>query len=145
MGRVVAVDYGLRRVGLAITDELQIVARGLETLNVRSAAEAVSAICDLVVREEVETVVVGMPLDFKGKKGPKALEVDKFIRSLKAGLQKRIERPVNVVELDERFSSVQAQSMLLEAETRKSRRTREKIDELSAMIILRTYLDRQGV
>lgn len=137
-GRVLAIDYGERRIGLAATDPLRIVASGLGTLTVSGNQEALDRIVALIRDEGVTEIVVGIPLRQDGTLTPKAEKIRAFCEELK----KRVSVPVN--EWDESYSSVEAQRLLLESESKKRRRRKEKIDELAALVILREYLGLYG-
>ncbi|MBL7996656.1 Holliday junction resolvase RuvX [bacterium] len=134
-GRILAIDYGERRIGLALSDPMQIIASGLTTIQVQNENSAIQKIKKLVGEHEVILVVMGNPLDKNGSEGAKARQVKIFAEKLRQQI------PVNIAFWDERMSSVTAQKMLIETESKKKRRTKEKIDELAAVVILRHYLD----
>ncbi len=135
LGRILAIDYGERRLGLALSDPMRIIASGLTTLDVHGDIEAVQRIKILVTAHEVQLVVLGNPLEKSGNEGSKTQKVRAFGEKLK----KEISIPITF--WDERMSSVTAQKLLVETESKKKRRTKEKIDELAAVVILRHYLD----
>ncbi len=134
-GRILAIDYGERRIGLAVSDPMRIIASGLDTLEVRSDAEAIQRIKSVIDEQEPSLIVVGYPLDKSGLEGPKAQKV----RMLTEKLKTLINIPVTL--WDERMSTVSAQKMLIETETKKKRRSKNKIDELAAVVILRHFMD----
>lgn len=136
-GRILAIDYGERRIGLALSDPMRIIASGLTTLDVRGESEAVQKIKILVQEHDVHEIVLGNPLEKSGNEGSKTQKVRDFAEKLK----KEISTPITF--WDERLSSVTAQKLLIETESKKKRRTKEKIDELAAVVILRHYLDAQ--
>jgi putative Holliday junction resolvase len=136
-GRILAIDYGERRIGLALSDPMRIIASGLTTLDVRGESEAVQKIKILVQEHDVQEIVLGNPLEKSGNEGSKTQKVRAFAEKLK----KEISTPITF--WDERLSSVTAQKLLIETESKKKRRTKEKIDELAAVVILRHYLDAQ--
>ncbi len=136
-GRILAIDYGERRMGLALSDPMQIIASGLTTLAVKNDNDAMHQLQAVVQENEVVQIILGMPLDPSGAVGAKALKVKAFSEKL----QRRL--GINVIHWDERGSSVSAKKMLLEVEAKKKRRNKEKIDELAAVVILRHYLDSQ--
>ena len=133
--RIMGIDFGTRRVGIALSDPLQIIAQSLETME--NAPPLISRIRELVEREDVELVVVGMPFNLKGEKGQKGEEVERFL------LQLRKQLPVDVVTWDERFTSTLAHSTMLQMGTRKKERQTDKgrIDSMAAAIMLQGYLD----
>ncbi len=134
-GRILAIDYGERRMGLAISDPLQIIAQGLKTLLVKNDNDAAVQLTKVVVDHEILQIVIGTPSRTDGKESEKAKTIEEFIVTL----EKSVRLPI--VRIDERYSSKIAKSMLLEVEEKKKRRTKEKIDELAAVVILRSYLD----
>ncbi len=132
--RILGIDYGSKRIGIALSDPLKIIAKGLTV--VQNSSRAIGEIKRLAAEHDVELIVVGMPLNLKGEKGTKAVEVIKFIRELehKTGLR--------VIEWDERFTSATAHQTLLEMRvTKKGRRSKETIDEMASALILQGYLD----
>ena len=134
-GRILAIDYGERRMGLALTDPMQIIASGLKTILVKNDNDAIHQLTPIVQESEVVHIILGMPLDPSGAAGAKAQKVKAFSEKLKQRLN------IQVTDWDERLSSVSAKKMLLETELKKKRRNKEKIDELAAVVILRHYLD----
>jgi len=123
--------------GISVSDPLQIIAQSLLTLE--NNATILQAIREIVEREAVGLIVVGMPFNLKGNKGSKAREVDKFIRQLEEAI------PVTVVRWDERFTSSLAHDTMIRMGTkRKERREdRGRIDAMAAAIMLQGFLDSQ--
>lgn len=136
-GRILGIDFGTRRIGISVSDPLQIIAQSLLTLE--NNATILQAIREIVEREAVGLIVVGMPFNLKGNKGSKAREVDKFIRQLEEAI------PVTVVRWDERFTSSLAHDTMIRMGTkRKERREdRGRIDAMAAAIMLQGFLDSQ--
>lgn len=134
-GRILAIDYGERRVGIAVSDPMRVIASGLTTLRIKNENEAIQKIKQLVAEYDIVQIVLGNPLDKEGNEGLKT----KKVRTFAEKLQKQIS--IEIVFLDERMSTVTAQQWLIESESKKKRRTKEKIDELAAVVILRHYLD----
>jgi putative Holliday junction resolvase len=132
--RILGVDYGRKRVGIALSDPLNIVARGLTFIE--NGKGLIPEICGIIAREHVEEVVVGMPLTLRGEKGEMAAEVERFIDRLAAACG------LPVVPFDERHSSTGALSSMIEMGVpRKKRRVRGEIDRVAAALILQSYLD----
>lgn len=133
-GRVMGIDYGTARIGLAVSDPQRIIAQPLRTLaNDGAVWEQLKTI---VKEQQVRTVVIGMPLNLKGHKGKKAQEVEQFVEQVKA------ETGCEVVVWDERFTSLIAQQTLLAMGTRKSqRRDKGRVDAMAAAVILQSFLD----
>lgn len=129
------IDFGSRRVGISISDPLQIIAVSLETIG--NTPSLLPRIEELVEREGIGLVVVGMPFNLKGEKGVKGQEVERFVVRLKSHLA------VEVVTWDERFTSTLAHSTMLQMGTKKKERRTDKgrIDAMAAAIMLQSYLD----
>lgn len=136
LGRILAIDYGERRIGLALSDPMRIIAASLMTLTVHSDDEAVQAIAKEVVKQNATLIVLGWPLEKSGTAGSRAVSVLAF----REKLAQTVTVPIEM--LDERLSTVSAKRMLIESETKKKRRTKERLDSLAATVILRHYLDR---
>ena len=138
--RVLAVDVGARRVGLAISDATATLARPLEAIVVRSAADAVERvarrIADLASQEDgVSTIVVGLPVRLDGTPSEQSARVGTFIEAL------RQQTTIPIVVADERLTSREAESRLAVRE-RDWRKRKKKLDAAAAAIILQDYLDR---
>ena len=133
MSRYLGVDFGTKRVGLAISDSLGMTAR---PLSVVSRATAVAEVAILVKEQDIGTIVVGLPTGLSGGEGMSATEARKLADELASATG------VDIVLLDERFTSRLAEVALLESGM-KRRRRRETVDKVAAAIILQDYLDRQ--
>ena len=135
--RVLALDVGERRVGIAIGDPTGTVARPLQALVRGSREEDFAAITALVAEHDVGLVVVGQPLSLDGTEGPQARRVARYAEALAAML------PVPVVAWDERFTTVAAEDILRQNRRQKKRRarTRGEVDSIAAAVILQGYLD----
>jgi putative Holliday junction resolvase len=129
--RILAVDPGTRRIGLALCDELGISVRPLEGLTARGLEQDARAIADLARAHRVEGIVVGWPLNMDGTVGPAARRAEKLARRLRAlaGV------PVSL--WDERLTSVEAETLLRE---RGERPTPERVDQVAACVILQDFL-----
>jgi putative Holliday junction resolvase len=134
MGRYMALDVGDRRIGVALSDPLQILASPLLTIIRTSDEHALLEITGLVNKHEVEKLIVGMPYSLDGTIGPQAEKVLSFKAKVAAQLN------IEVVLQDERLSSVTADMKLKETRKR-SARLREKIDAAAAAVILQSYMD----
>ena len=133
-GRVLALDVGLRRIGLAISDALGITAQGLPTLERRNKRSDLAALRGVVEKHEVAEVVVGHPLHLSGKEGKQAEKVVAFADDLRGHLG----IPVHL--WDERLTSAQANRVLRETEMSIKRRG-EVVDQMAAVLILQAWLD----
>ncbi|MBQ8867459.1 MAG: Holliday junction resolvase RuvX [Bacteroidaceae bacterium] len=134
MSRILAIDYGQKRTGLAVTDPLQIIANGLTTV---ATAQLEAFILDYVKREQVERIVVGLPRQNSGEYSENMRRITPFVNRLKKLL------PTMPVEMtDERFTSVLAHRTMLEAGLKKKdRQNKALVDEISACIILQSYME----
>lgn len=134
MGRILAIDYGQKRTGLAVTDPLQIIANGLTTV---PTAQLETFVLDYVKREGVERIVVGLPRRNSGEYSENMRRITPFVNRLKKVLP---DIPVEMV--DERFTSVLAHRAMLDAGLKKKdRQNKALVDEISACIILQTYME----
>lgn len=132
--RIMALDIGSKRTGVALSDETRLFASPLKTIEASHLSLWISEIKKLVEQHEVAEVLVGLPLNQFGEEGRDAQNIRKYIAALQEAL------PLPIVEWDERFTTVQAERTLLEADV--SRKGRKKvIDQLAACIILQGYLD----
>ena len=134
MGRILAIDYGKKRTGLAVTDVLQIIANGLTTVPTHTLMDF---ILDYVKREPVERIVVGLPKQMNNQPSETMVRIEPFVNRLRKVLPN-----IPVEYVDERFTSVLAhQAMLDGGLKKKDRQRKELVDEISATIILQSYMD----
>ena len=134
MGRIMAIDYGQKRIGLAVTDEFQIIATGLDTVHVKDIHNYIK---DYVKREPVETFVVGEPFQMDDTPSQSEKFIAPFINWLKNTFP-----DIPVERQDERFTSQMAfQAMIDGGLKKKARRNKGMIDKISAVIILQSYLE----
>lgn len=136
MGRVVAIDYGLKRTGIAVTDPLRIIATPLETVRTH---DLLTFLKTYAGREPVDEFVVGMPKTLKNEDSEIAPVVRKFVAILRSTFPGR---PVH--EVDERFTSSMARRAMIEGGTKKKdREVKGNIDKISATLILQSFMERQ--
>ena len=129
-----AIDYGTKRVGLAVTDPLQIIASALDTVH---SQDIYTYLSDYVAQEEVSTFVVGMPKNLKNENTHSTGHVVGFVRKLKKNFPN-----IPVVEVDERFTSKIAFNAMIESGINKKKRAEKgTIDKLSATVMLQSYLE----
>jgi putative holliday junction resolvase len=138
MKRILGIDHGEARIGLALSDELGMLAHPLETIKVKEQADLAGYIAGVIAREKVETVVIGMPRNMNGTYGPAAEKVKAFAESLKA------KAGCAVKFWDERLTTVAAQKSLHES-GRNVKQGRAVIDQVAAQMILQGYLDGQAM
>ena len=132
--RIIGIDYGRRRIGVAYSDPLRITAQPLTTVLLKTEGEAVNRVCEVLAKEDVELVVVGLPVSLSGGTGGQMADE---IRKFATGLEKRGYR---VVFEDERFTSVEAMATMRQA-GKKEKQMRGKTDVIAAQLILQGYLD----
>ena len=132
--RILAIDHGTKRMGIAISDELGMIAQPLEFIPAEPFAEFLKRLKEIIRAKQVELILVGMPRNMDGSYGPAALKVQEFVAVLKDALTIPIQTP------DERLTSVQAHRFLTEAEVR-GRQRKGKVDKSAAAILLQSYLD----
>lgn len=134
MGRILAIDYGKKRTGIAVTDVLQLIANGLTTV---PTGQLLAFIKDYVSREPVERIVVGYPRQMNNEESENKARVEAFVRTLKRTLP---DMPIEYV--DERFTSVLAHRAMIDGGLKKhDRQNKALVDEISATIILQSYLE----
>ncbi|MDR2191416.1 MAG: Holliday junction resolvase RuvX [Endomicrobium sp.] len=139
MGRILAVDYGLKRIGLAMTDLLQITASPFETIESVSLKKNALRIAEIAKANEADEIVVGLPLSMNGDESEMTDIVKKFAEELKNVSGLRVET------MDERLTTAQAERMLIE-EADISRQKRKGVkDKVAAALILQAYLERKSV
>ena len=134
MSRILAIDYGKKRTGIAVTDILQIIANGLTTV---ATPDLMDFLLDYVKKEPVERIIVGHPKQMNNEDSENMKRIVPFVNLLKKKLP---QIPVEMV--DERFTSVLAhQAMLDGGLKKKARQDKALVDEISATIILQSYLE----
>lgn len=133
-GRVMALDVGGRRIGVALSDTLRILASPLTTVKAEPREAAIAHIARLIAQNEVAELVVGLPLTLSGLVGPQAELVTKFIDDLRPHLS------IPIHTRDERLTSVEAERRMSELGLKREQR-KARIDEFAASIILRDFLD----
>ena len=138
MARILSIDYGKKRTGIAVTDELQMIASGLTTVPTRELQKFLE---EYLKTENVETIVIGEPKQMDYTASELGSVIDAFAKAL------QIKYPNLVIErVDERFTSKMAfQTMIDSGLKKKQRRNKALVDEIAATIILQSYLDRKRI
>ena len=140
--RVLGVDFGLKRVGIAVSDPMGIIAQGIDTLP--NDASLLYKIADIVKKMAITKIVVGKPLKLSGEEGNSAVEAAKFAQKLKDKLNRGSGGKLEVVEWDERFTTTIAQRTQIELGVKKKERQKKgNLDRMASQIILQSYLDSQ--
>jgi putative Holliday junction resolvase len=133
--RILALDHGTRRIGVALSDELKLIAQPLEYIPAEPFAGFLARLKELLHDKEVEMILVGLPRNMDGSYGPAALKVQEFVAALKSAVA------VPIQTWDERLTSVMANRLLVEGQVRREKR-KEKVDKMAAAILLQSFLDR---
>ena len=132
--RILALDHGTKRVGVAVSDELKMIALPLEFIPAEPVEALLERLKTLIREKEVELLLIGMPRNMDGSYGPAALKVQEFAAVLRA----KFAVPIKL--WDERLTTTQAQKFLISAGVRREQR-KEKVDQTAAAIFLQSYLD----
>lgn len=138
MMRILAIDYGKKRTGIAVTDTLQITANGLTTVDTPRLFDFIS---DYVCREQVERIIVGHPKQMDGTDSENMRRIEPFVNRLR-----KLYPGIVVEYFDERFTSVLAHRVMLDSGIgRKARQDKALVDKISATIILEEYLEHKNI
>lgn len=132
--RILALDHGTKRIGVAVSDEMKMIATPLEYIPAEPFAGLLARLKEIIREKEVELIIIGMPRNMDGSYGPAALKVQGFVVVLKDALT------IPIKTLDERLTTVQAQRFLIQGNVRRDKR-KEKVDKTAAAILLQGYLD----
>jgi putative Holliday junction resolvase len=134
MGRILAIDYGQKRVGIAVTDELKMIANGLTTVHVKDIFDFLKNYLD---KENVETIVVGEPKDMMNRPSDASRYIEPFVRKLRKTYPN-----LKIDRFDERFTSNMAhEAMLTGGLKKKKRQDKALVDTISATLILQSYMN----
>jgi putative Holliday junction resolvase len=132
--RTLALDHGTKRMGIAISDELGMIAQPMEFIPAEPFAKFLERLQEIIREKQVEQLIVGMPRNMDGSYGPAATKVREFVAVLKESIT------MPIVFWDERLTSTQANRYLVQANVRREKR-KEKVDQTAAAILLQSYLD----
>ena len=132
--RILAIDHGSKRIGIAVSDELKMIAQPLEFIPAEPFADFLERLEELILDKEVESILVGLPRNMDGSYGPSAAKVQDFVTALKGALS------VPIKTWDERLTSAQANRLLIQGNVRRDKR-KQKVDAMAAAILLQSYLD----
>jgi len=135
--RILALDPGTKRIGVAVSDELKMIATPLEYIPAEPFAGFLARLKELIREKEVELILVGMPRNMDGSYGPAALKAQEFVAVLKEAIA------VPIKTWDERLTSAMANRFLVQGHVRRDQR-KEKVDKTAAAILLQGYLDSLG-
>jgi len=132
--RILALDHGTKRIGVAVSDELKMIAQPVEYILAEPFANFLTRLKELIQQKEVELILIGMPRNMDGSYGPAAQKVQDFVGVLRDALT------VPIKVWDERLTSAQANRVLIQGGVRRDKR-KEKVDKMAAAILLQGYLD----
>jgi putative holliday junction resolvase len=136
--RVLGLDYGSKRVGVAMSDELQMIAQPLEFILANPFDQFLQRLKELIASQNVETIVIGMPRNMDGSYGSSAESAKAFAEKIRA----EVSQPIRT--WDERLTSVEANRILIAGNVRRNKR-KEKVDKMAAAILLQSFLDAQSL
>ena len=136
-GRILGIDYGKKRIGLAVSDPMATIAQGLPTIVNSSLPEVFTQLANIITNQQINKIVVGFPITMKAEVGKAAQVTEKFVKALKS----QFELPVMV--WDERLTSVLARRTMT-ALGKSPSKNKGRVDEIAAMLILQSYLDSLG-
>lgn len=134
MGRILGIDYGLKRIGLSLSDPTKTLASPLPTI--QNDIKSIDKILEIINKNDVEKIVIGYPVNMDGSKSEICNVIDKFIHSLSTKVN------LEIIKRDERLTSYIAQQQIIESvKSKKKRQDKSLVDQFSARIILQEYLD----
>ena len=132
--RILALDHGSKRIGVAVSDETKTIAQPLEFIPAEPFADFLERLKKLLAEKEIDLILVGLPRNMDGSYGPAALKVQAFAGVLRTAVA------IPIKTWDERLTSAQANKILIQANVRRDKR-KEKVDKMAAAILLQSYLD----
>lgn len=135
--RILALDHGTKRIGVAISDELQMIATPLEFIPAEPFADFLERLKQIMREKEVELILIGLPRNMDGSYGPAALKVQEFVAVLRTAVA------IPIQTWDERLTSTQANRFLVQGNVRRQDR-KQKVDKMAAAILLQSWLDSRG-
>lgn len=135
MGRIFSIDYGKKRIGLALSDPMKIIASPLKTVHAgKNAQETLDILLKEIAAHDIETIVIGLPLHLSNEESETSL----LVRKLKEDLEAKISIPI--ILWDERLTSKQVERVMIEGNVKRKKRS-QHVDILSATLILQSYMD----
>ncbi len=133
--RILGIDFGLKRIGLALSDELGLTAQPLYVLKRTALVKDVGQLLNIIREKRVKKIVIGWPMHLNGSDGTITDKVTEFIQELRKNTD------IEIIKADERWTSLEAERLLITADMSRNKR-RQVRDKLAASLILQTYLDR---
>ena len=132
--RILALDHGSKRIGIAVSDETKIIAQPLEYILTEPFADFLARLKKILIEKEIDLILIGQPRNMDGSYGPAAQKVETFVGVLKTAIT------VPIKMWDERLTSTMANKALIQGGVRRDKR-KEKVDKMAAAILLQSYLD----
>jgi putative holliday junction resolvase len=132
--RILALDHGTKRIGVAVSDETKTIAQPLEYVPAEPFAAFLGRLKNILVEKEIDLILIGQPRNMDGSYGPAAQKVEAFVAVLKSAIT------VPIKMWDERLTSKMANRVLIQGKVRRDQR-KEKVDKMAAAILLQSYLD----
>lgn len=138
MSRIIGIDYGLVRTGIALTDELGITAQGLETITSNGNDKIIlRRLAEIFEQYDIKTIVIGNPINLDGSESQRSIETDKFIHKLKSRFNDK-----EIVKVDERLTTVEAHKTMNFLGV-KNKKKKEIVDTIAAVYILESYINKK--
>ena len=138
MGRIIGLDLGEKRIGVAVSDETATISTAIDTIIPHSVKDLIESIREMRASYDAEEIVIGLPLNMNGSRGPQAYKAISFAEKLKKGIS------CKVSTFDERLTTAQGTAILISADMSRKKR-KQNIDKLAAQIMLQAYLDYKNV
>src|ERR1017187_8579712 len=132
--RILALDHGTKRIGVAVSDETKTIAQPLEYIPAEPFADFLTRLKELLREKEIDLILIGLPRNMDGSYGPAAFQVETFVAALKDAVA------IPIKTWDEQLTSAQANRVLIQGGARRAKR-KEKVDQTAAAILLQSYLD----
>src|SRR5271154_3580086 len=132
--RILALDHGSKRIGVAVSDETKTIAQPLEYIPAEPFADFLGRLKKLLAEKEIDLIILGLPRNMYGSYGPAAQKVESFAAALKSAIT------IPIKLWDERLTSTMANRILIQGNVRRDKR-KEKVDKMAAAILLQSYLD----
>lgn len=132
--RILALDPGTKRIGVAVSDETKTIAQPLEWIPAEPFADFLARLKQLLIEKEIDLVLIGLPRNMDGTLGPAAQKAEAFAAAVRAAIT------VPIKMRDERLTSLQANKILIQGKVRRDKR-KEKVDKMAAALLLQSYLD----
>ncbi len=140
--KALGIDYGLKRIGLSLSDDTQTIAFPFKYIPNTSLKEIIAELEGIIFNENIGLIVIGMPLGLKGKQTDLSLKINEFVKELARSQDSgKTKNPIPIVIYDERFSTVQAQKSLISQNVKRKKR-KEIVDSVASTFILQSYLDK---